>query len=145
MRQELRRKAPGYRFAALTHLMSLISFVSRGYFRTPHADSRPLRKMSELLSFIEAHYREPIHIGRMTRLAGMSESTLERAFHRVMGCSPIEHVIQVRLAHACELLKQPDMRISEAAFESGFTDSNYFARQFRKVMGVSPREYRRPV
>ncbi len=144
LRSELERQAPGYRFAAVTHLMSLLGFLARRYFRTPHVDARPLRKMSEVLSFIEEHYAEPIRMARLTRLAGMSESTLTRAFHKVMGCSPIDHVIRVRVGRAAEQLRRPGMRVTEAAFENGFTDSNYFARQFRKVMGVSPREYRLP-
>lgn len=139
---ELDRKTPGYRFAAVTHLMSLIGFLARGYFRTPRADRRPLRKMSEVLSFIDTHYQEPVTMERLTQLAGMSESTLTRAFHKIMGCSPIEHVIRVRIGRAADLLRRSGMRVTEAAFESGFADSNYFTRQFRKVMGVSPREYR---
>lgn len=144
LEHELKRKAPGYRFAAVTHLMSLIGFLARRYFKTPRADKRPLRKMSEVLSFIEAHYPEPIRMSRLTRLAGMSESTLTRAFHTVLGCSPIEHVIRVRIARAAELLRRSGARVTDAAFECGFADSNYFARQFRRVMGVSPREYRIP-
>ena len=68
--------------------MSLIGFLARRYFKTPRTDRQPLRKISEVLSHLEAHYREPLRISRLTRLAGMSESTLTRAFHTVMGCSP---------------------------------------------------------
>jgi AraC family L-rhamnose operon transcriptional activator RhaR/AraC family L-rhamnose operon regulatory protein RhaS len=143
LRQEIDRREPGYRFAARTHLMSLIGFLSRIYFETANVEPRPLKRMSELLSFINDRFREPIDIGRLTHMAGMSRSTLTRAFHAVMGCSPIEHVIRVRIAHAAELLRQPGVRITDVAFESGFTDSNYFTRQFKKVMGVSPSEYRR--
>ncbi len=142
LKNELDRQAPGFRFSAITHLMSLIGFLARRYFQTPSIDTRPLRKISEILSFIEAHYQDPIRMRQLTRLAGMSESTLTRAFHKVMGCSPIDHVIRVRIGRAADQLRRPGMRITESALENGFTDSNYFARQFRKVMGVSPREYR---
>jgi AraC-like DNA-binding protein len=144
LKHELDNQNPGYRFAAVTHLMSLIGFLARHYFRTPRVDARPLRKLSEVLSYIEEHYQEPIRMSRLTRLAGMSESTLTRAFHTVMGVSPIEHVIRVRIGHAADQLRRTGARVTEAAFENGFADSNYFARQFRKVMGVSPREYRIP-
>jgi AraC-like DNA-binding protein len=144
LKNELDRKTPGYRFAAVTHLMSLIGFLARGYFLTPKADKRPLRKMSEVLSFIDTHYQDPIRTDQLTALAGMSESTLTRSFHKIMGCSPIEHVIRVRVGRAAELLRRSGMRVTEAAFACGFGDSNYFTRQFRKVMGVSPREYRLP-
>jgi AraC-like DNA-binding protein len=139
---ELDRKEPGYRYAAVTHLMNLIGFLSRRYFETPRGEQQPLRKMSEVLSHIEEHYQEPIRMKALARLAGMSESTLTRAFHKVMGCSPIEHVIRVRVGRAADLLRRGGLRVTEAAFESGFTDSNYFARQFRKIMGVTPRQHR---
>jgi AraC family L-rhamnose operon transcriptional activator RhaR/AraC family L-rhamnose operon regulatory protein RhaS len=140
--RELERKAPGYRFSSVTHLMKLIGFLSRRYFETPRVEQQPMRKMSEVLSYIEEHYREPVRMKTLARLAGMSDSTLTRAFHKVMGCSPIDHVIHVRIGRAAELLRRSNMRVTEAAFESGFTDSNYFARQFRRVMGVSPRQHR---
>ncbi len=143
LRQELNSREPGYRFAARTHLMSLIGFLSRTYFRTTNTKRQPLERLSQVFSFIEAHFREPIDINKLTEMAAMSKSTLTRLFHHIMGCSPIDHVIRVRLAHAAQLLQQPGIRITDAALESGFNDSNYFARQFRQLLGISPGEYRR--
>ncbi len=143
LEEELGKKVPGYRFAAVTSLMALIGFLSRHYFKTARVEQRPLRKMSEVLSHIEEHYPDPIPMSLLTRLAGVSESTLTRAFHKIMGCSPIDHVIRVRVGRAADLLRRTDMRVTDAAFECGFADSNYFSRQFRKVMGVSPMEYRK--
>lgn len=142
LQQELRRKSPGYRFQACAHLMSLLTYVARSYSHPDRHAERPLFHMGEVLSYIEQHYREPIAISQLTRIAHMSESTLMRTFKRVLNRSPIDHVIHVRVQKAAELLKQGDMRITEAAFESGFSDSNYFSRQFRQVMGLSPRDYR---
>ena len=99
--------------------------------------------MGEVLSYIEQHHHEPITVKHLTKLAGMSESTLMRTFRRVFGRSPIDHVIRVRIGRACQLLQRDDIRITEAAFQCGFTDSNYFSRQFHRVTGMSPREYRR--
>lgn len=144
LENEITRKAPGYRFSAVVHLMTLIDFLSRRYFKTTPADKRPLRKMSEILSYIEAHYQEPIRIDQLTRLAGMSKSSLTRNFQAIMNCSPIDHIIRMRIQRAAELLRRPGVRIAEAAQECGFTDSNYFTRQFHKIIGVSPREYRIP-
>lgn len=142
LQQELERKTPGYRFQAGAHLMSLIAFVSRCYARSDQSADRPLIRLGETLSFIEQHYREPIAVRQLTRIARMSESSLMRAFRRVLGRSPIEHVIRVRVLKAAEWLRRGDVRVTEAAYNCGFGDSNYFSRQFRQVMGVSPREYR---
>jgi AraC-like DNA-binding protein len=142
LEEELTRMAPGYRFHACAHLMSLIGFVSRCYSHSARLTNRPLLRMGEVLSYIEGHYREPIAVRQLVRMARMSESTLMRTFRRVLSRSPIEHVIRVRIDKAAELLQRGDVRVTEAAFACGFSDSNYFARQFRRVMGVSPREYR---
>lgn len=141
LRMELEKRKAGFRFAALAHLMSLIGFLSRRYTREFRPAERPMMRFSEALSYIEQHYREPISVQQLARMAAMSESTLARAFHRVIGRSPIEQVIRVRVMHAAESLRQ-GARVTEAAFASGFNDSNYFSRQFRKVMRLSPRAFR---
>lgn len=143
LKEELARRRPGYRFQACVHLMELIGFLSRCYSRrtTPRTERPPLL-MGDALSYIEQHFREPIEIRDLTRIAHMSESTLTRTFRRVLGRSPIEHVIRVRVLRAADLLQRGDVRVTEAAFQCGFSDSNYFSRQFRKVMGVAPRQFR---
>ena len=142
LQHELARKSPGYRYLACAHLMHLIGFVSRCYSHPDRHAERPFLRMGEVLSYIELHYREPITVAALTRIAHMSESSLMRQFRRVLSRSPIEHVIRVRVQKAAELLQRGDVRVTEAAFACGFTDSNYFSRQFRRVMGTSPREYR---
>jgi len=122
--------------------MHLIGFVSRCYSHPDRSAERPFLRLGEVLSYIELHYRQPITVAQLTRIAHMSESSLMRQFRRVLSRSPIEHVIRVRVLKAAEQLQRGDVRVTEAAFACGFTDSNYFSRQFRRVMGTSPREYR---
>lgn len=141
IQQELERKRPGYRFQACADLMNLIEFLSRCYSHVNRQSDRSLLRVSEVLSYIEQHYREPLTVEQLTRIAHMSESTLLRTFRRILGRTPIEHVIRLRVMRAAELL-QGDTRITEAAFECGFSDSNYFSRQFRQIVGVSPRQFR---
>ena len=143
LEEELARRGPGYRFMARTHLMHLIGFLSRCYSQHKVGSEKPLLGLGEVLSYIEQHYDRPVTIADLTRMAAMSESTFMRTFRRVMGCSPIEHLIHVRIARASELLTRTDMRITEIAFACGFNDANYFSRQFRRVTGRSPRQFRR--
>lgn len=140
---ELTDCIPGYRFVAVTCLMTLIGYLSRHYFSTTRIEQRPILKISEVMSFIEGHYAETITIRDLIQIAGVSESTLTRAFHKIMGHSPIEHVIRVRIGRAADLLRRTDLRVTEIAFECGFSDSNYFTRQFRHVIGLAPIDYRK--
>ncbi len=123
--------------------MQLIGHVSRCCSQTQTSEQRPLMQMGRLLSYMEEHYHEPVTIRQLTKVAGMSESALMRSFRRMVNHSPMDYLIRLRVARACDLLQHGDMRVTEVAYECGFNDSNYFSRQFRRVMGQTPREYRR--
>jgi AraC-like DNA-binding protein len=47
----------------------------------------------------------------------------------------------LRVAKGASILQTTDKNVTEVAFESGFNDSSYFARQFRRILGVSPRQF----
>ena len=55
----------------------------------------------------------------------------------------MDYVIRLRMLHACELLRETSAAIGEIADQVGFQDSNYFARQFKQVIGTTPTQYRR--
>ncbi|MEI6082745.1 MAG: AraC family transcriptional regulator [Verrucomicrobiota bacterium] len=140
---ELRAKTPGSRFLATAHLMRIIGFLARAYSQIPVTQRRPVTQLSELLGYMEQHFTEPLTIGNLARAAHMSETSLFRQFRQVMGRSPIDYLIRLRIHKAAQLLRREQMRVKEASAAVGFTDSNYFTRQFAKVMSVSPREYQR--
>ena len=140
---ELQERKPGYRFAACACLMDLILFLSRCFTQANTPESTTILRLGQVLSFIEKHFAGPIRVPQLAQLAHMSESSLLRTFHKVMGTSPMDHVIRIRVSKAMELLRHGDVRVTEAAFQCGFGDSNYFARQFRKVTGLSPRQFQK--
>ena len=84
----------------------------------------------------------PITVENLLPVAGMSQSTLMRTFQRVFQRSPIDYLIRLRVQKASELLADREQRITDIALACGFNDSNYFSRQFRRVTGATPREYR---
>lgn len=143
LRAELAKKAPGYRFAACICLMDLILYLSRCYSRVEAPAGGAVLRIGHVLSHIEKHFAEPIRVAQLAKLARLSESSLLRTFRTVMGTSPLDHIIRVRIDKASELLRHDDVRVTEAAYQCGFHDSNYFARQFRKVTGRTPRQFQR--
>ena len=143
LEQELRAGAPGYRFTARAHLMQLIAYLARCYAHPKRPLNQPLLRLGEVLSYIDRHYSEPITIPQLLRVAHMSQSTLMRTFQRVFQHAPIDYLIRVRIQKARELLADQEQRITDVALACGFNDSNYFTRQFRRVSGQSPRDYRR--
>jgi AraC-like DNA-binding protein len=91
---------------------------------------------------LENNYTEHWTISRISRIASMAPSTLLPVFRKVTGYSPIDYLIQIRLAKGAEMLLKTQLPVSEIAQKCGFPDSNYFSRQFRKRYTLSPKEYR---
>lgn len=141
--KETQEKNSGYRLMIIALFMQLIAYLSRCYEKTPPAKAEAIMKLGKILSYIEKNYSSPLKLKQMAKIGGMSESSIIRAFHKYTGRSPIDYVISLRVQRASVLLnKFPDKSIAEIAFETGFSDSNYFSRQFRKNTGLSPRDYR---
>lgn len=78
----------------------------------------------------------------MAAEAGTSERNFRRAFKKETGNAPLAYVNQARIRAACELLSASDKTVTQIAGLVGYEDSNYFARQFRRIAGCSPREFR---
>jgi AraC-like DNA-binding protein len=138
---ETKRYAPGATALVEALFMQLVVRLARSYGAYASPAGRRLLAVQRTIRHIEERHAEPLELNVLAKKAGMSLSTFKRAFKAVTGTSPIDYLLQVRLARACHLLRTGDTNVTEAALATGFNDSNYFARQFRLRMGCSPREW----
>ncbi len=143
LERELKMKAGGYQFASMAWLSSIIIFLSRAYGAPRGGGTQSVVGLSRVLSCLEENLDATHQVADLAELAGMSESTLFREFEKVVGRSPIEHLLHLRIERAKRLLGEAESRVSEVAERVGFGDSNYFSRQFRAVVGMTPREWQR--
>jgi AraC family L-rhamnose operon transcriptional activator RhaR/AraC family L-rhamnose operon regulatory protein RhaS len=91
---------------------------------------------------LESNHDKPINLDDLAGIAQTSRRSFLRLFKAATGTSPIAHLIELRVQRAASLLRRTNSGITDIAFRVGFEDSNYFARQFRRIMKVSPSEYR---
>ncbi len=106
-------------------------------------DSTKLLLIANCIRYMDSNLGTSLHLSDLARAAGMSERSLSRNFHAIVGQSPIEYLLNMRLQRAEELLLASPTPIAQIGYEVGFTDANYFTRQFRKLHGLSPREFRK--
>ncbi len=92
-------------------------------------------------SFMEEHYAEHIDLEQICRRAGLSKSTLLRAFTRSKGVTPYRYLETVRIGKAKKLLEQGASPL-EAALQTGFSDQSHFTNYFSRFIGLSPGVYR---
>ncbi len=94
------------------------------------------------VSYVDSHFHERIPLEEVARHCRMGTFEFSRAFKREHGLTFQEFLVRYRIAQARDLLKNPRVSISECAFAVGFSDPSYFARLFKRYVGVSPSEYR---
>jgi AraC family L-rhamnose operon transcriptional activator RhaR/AraC family L-rhamnose operon regulatory protein RhaS len=139
---ELRSREAGFGFMAMACFMQIIGMLSRCYGKSPSPDGRALLRIGEALSHLERNIHREVNLEELASIAQMSQRSFLRVFQSATGASPLAWVIEQRINRARHLLRHTDRRITEIAFDVGFNDSNYFSRQFGKITGFSPRDYR---
>ncbi len=92
-------------------------------------------------AFMEEHYAEHIALEQICRRAGLSKSTLLRAFTRSKGVTPYRYLENIRVGRAKKLLEQGASPL-EAALQTGFSDQSHFTNYFSRFIGLSPGVYR---
>lgn len=95
------------------------------------------------INYIDKNYGRKISIDYLAKKCIMSSTNFRRCFTAVVGKSPIEYLLCVRIKRAVELLYQSSFSISEIAAVCGFKDVEYFCRVFKRRTGVTPSCVRR--
>ena len=93
--------------------------------------------------YIDTHFREDVTRDFLAKMFYISPNYLSHLFQREGKIGLNEYLNQIRLEYAKSLLKNYNLNVKEIAHASGFKDSNYFCRIFRKKTERSPTEYRR--
>jgi AraC family transcriptional regulator len=94
---------------------------------------------------IHAGFRGPLLMGEIAAEAGVHPVYLARAFRRSYGCAPAEYARRLRIEAASELLARAEIPLSEVALKAGFSDQAHLSHMFRRMVGVSPGQYRQSV
>lgn len=140
---ELYNKKEAYTQMALIHLMQLICLIYRsGQNIKQSEDSTAEDKIKNIISYLNKENGPEISIETMAAEAGTCKRNFHRIFHKLTGQPPQEYITRLRIAKACELLVNTEKTITNIAAMVNYSDSNYFARQFKTMNGVSPRAYR---
>ena len=140
---EILNAEPGFRALAYSQFIQLCGFLSRHYESGTAPRMKELSRISGALNYMDANVNRSISISELTDIAGMSESTLLRLFHRTTGVSPVDYHNRLRIGKVCEMLSNTEKTVTEIAFDLGFSDSNYLSRMFKKLTGVPPGVWRR--
>ena len=100
------------------------------------------RQIAAAAHFIREHACEGIDVGDLLRHVPLSRSTLERRFAAIMGRSPKDEILRVRLNRAKQLLVETGFSLALIAEKIGLEHTEYFGRIFKKKVGLTPAKFR---
>ncbi|MGO9587171.1 MAG: helix-turn-helix domain-containing protein [Limisphaerales bacterium] len=92
--------------------------------------------------YIYEHHTEELSLARAAKAVNMSTFYFCKMFKKVTNINFTDYLSRVRIEKAKNLLLNPNLRVSEIAFEVGFQSLTHFNRVFKKLLGQSPTEYR---
>jgi AraC-like DNA-binding protein len=117
----------------------LKSLLSPGFSPNISGDSD---KINHVFQFIMKNYTKEIYVQEIASKLNMSVPSFSRYFKHHARKTFSDYVTEIRIGHACRILKEDNYSISEISFQSGFDNLSNFYRHFKKVVGVIPKEYR---
>lgn len=98
---------------------------------------------SRAIMYIEQNYAKDIQVEQLAQLSGVSVQHFCRVFKMRTSMRPLEYIANRRVAAAKSLLINTSLEIGEIGKQVGYPDRNYFSIVFRRMEGISPRDYRR--
>ena len=147
---ELKQQNPFYRESVQSLLLSLYIELLRIYSKNAKFENGEAENNTEdnfviypVLDYIYKNYMTPITIDSLADLCHLSTTHFRRRFHEIMGSTPLEFINSTRIDEACKFLKSTEDSILSISEQVGFQTISSFNRCFSKLMGISPREWRK--
>ena len=144
-----RSSVPKTRLALKTYLKMILSLLVGHYasyagtVEVFYRQERALDRIRPLFRFLEQNCGNSIQIRQAARVCGMSESHFMSVFKEVSGLSFLKYLNQYRVERAQAMLTHTEESMKNICQDVGFCDQSYFGAVFRKIVGVTPAEYRR--
>lgn len=142
---ELGNRQGGYETRLVARFLDLVVRLSRAYIPQKEKQSDTLWRLASTVGYMEQHYCDPITLEELATRCGLSRRQFIRLFRENYHSTPIDYVLDLRLARAAALLQSSADPLTHIAMECGFSDSNYFTRLFRRRLGMTPTRYRQQV
>jgi len=101
------------------------------------------RRIAQAIAIMEREIQDSPNMLKISKRVGMSSTNFYQRFHEETNKTPLEFMMQLRMARANSLLCHTDESIDEIALQSGFSDRYHFSKYFKKKAGMTPVEFRR--
>lgn len=149
MFRALHDRCPGYELITLGCLFQFLGEVFKhGAYRETipeQNDGRRVLQLKQVFELIETSYGSPLTLHDMAASVHMTPKYFCRFFKVTTHRTPVDYLNYYRIEAACNEIAATDRNLTEIALDVGFSNLNYFIRQFRKYKGITPGQYLKQV
>ena len=140
---ELDERQPAYRVRTRSLLTDALLLLYRASLVTPSVSNGDGLRLAAVLDHIEMHFDGELSLKELATMMGTSSSYFSRLFRNEVGMPLFEYINRTRIRKACVMLRRADISVTQIAFDVGYNSVSFFNRYFRRIMHLTPREYRR--
>ena len=109
----------------------------------PEIESADKLFLEKLLSIVEDNIsNSEFTVDDLSSLMAMGKTNFYKKIKELLGQKPVDFIREIRIKRAMQLLSLGQMNVTEVAYACGFTDPKFFSKTFKKMVGVSPKDYK---
>jgi len=138
--REFRQKDDASRLAVEGLVLEMLAESSRHQLNS--SDKHSPRWLDRAVELLGERFAERLTITELARTVGVHPVHLSREFRRFKQCTIGEYVRELRIARACRQLQNSQEPLASIAVATGFADQSHFCRTFKRIIGMTPAEYR---
>ncbi|GGN97060.1 AraC family transcriptional regulator [Saccharibacillus kuerlensis] len=147
MMKQLQDSVRSYRTSTLNDYMSTVVLCEL-YNQLFHVESSDMKKTRQeqlyhdIVDYIKWSRGEPVKVSQIAEVFGYNEKYLSHLFASISGVSLKQYILQQKMELAKYLLTDTNQNISEVSLKLGYTDSHNFMKAFKKIVGLTPSDFR---
>jgi len=128
-------------FIYISQVLSMI--LAEVYYREKiHTTQEQNKHVTDVIRYMHKHLYENLTLEKIVEEFDLSKSYLNAIFQKYTQHAPMDFFINLKMKRACRMLRTTDFYVYEVAQKMGYTDQYYFSRIFKKIVGMSPKEYK---
>ncbi|MGB3159815.1 MAG: AraC family transcriptional regulator [Carnobacterium sp.] len=122
----------------------LIKILRKNTLIVEKSENQKLTKeINEIKKYIENSFREEINLDSLAKISHLNKYYLAHSFKSIIGISPIEYLINIRIRESKIILKTTNYPISDVSAIIGFSSQSFFSQSFKRVTNMTPSAYRK--
>lgn len=129
-----------------TAVVTLVNFLFNLQYMTPvNHGTRDVQdeNIKKVVMYIEQNLSETVSLEKLAKISSYSISHFKTRFKEEIGIPPAEYITLQKIKYAKKMLETTNLSVTQLSYELGFSSSNYFSTVFKKILNITPQQYKK--